>query len=144
MYLCAITHIYFCAYLSPYYINMLSFLIFILIQKAICQFCREIWRCFCIYSLSYICHIILCSVWSHRYDFNLSQQNPKSDLICIIVLPFPSAGAVGLSFLQFTNMNYMRNLSQLDYLSSLEYLSLSFSMSLQLFVTDLFAVMPAG
>lgn len=37
-------------------------------------------------------------------------QISDSDLVRITVLPYSFTGAVGLSFLQFTNMNSMRNL----------------------------------
>lgn len=74
--------------------------------------CRKVWSCVCIYTPPNIRCIVLCSLWPCGYVvlsqvklsfLNFYCHSPHS---CSIVF----SASVGLSFLQFTNMNCMRNL----------------------------------
>lgn len=72
---------------------------------------REIRSYFCIHTFSDICWTILRVIWPCWYAFMVH--------VCVLKIHFFTflrlfacliAGSVGLSFLQFTNMNSMRNL----------------------------------
>lgn len=74
--------------------------------------CRQIWSCFCFNSISNICCIVLCSIRPRRYDIVIAYFktfSPRNLIYCNGFYRLNS-GSVGLSFLQFTNMNSMRNL----------------------------------
>ena len=72
--------------------------------------CREIWSCFSIYTLPNICCIILCSLWPCRYAVVIYKCLFSFILFASQPFSYLPAGSVGLSFLQFTNMNSMRSL----------------------------------
>lgn len=84
--------------------------------------CRKVWSCICIYTLPNICCIVLRSIWPCWYVFGISSKFHYHTLLmfpyALIIVEFTSLicmlhcslGAVGISFLQFTNMNSMRNL----------------------------------
>lgn len=75
---------------------------------------REIWSCICIHTFPNICCTILHPLWPCWYVFLL---------VCLFLILYwfmqhkhiineflAVSASVGLSFLQFTNMNSMRNL----------------------------------
>ena len=76
--------------------------------------CRKVWSCVCIHTFPHICRALLHSLWPCGYVTSLSEipipLNSSSFInnyaFCFLVC----SAAVGISFLQFTNMNSMRNL----------------------------------
>ena len=75
---------------------------------------RKIWSFICINTLPPFCSCILCSVWPCGWVSPLHLCFTLSICFFSSLSPFMTiftfAASVGLSFLQFTNMNSMRNL----------------------------------
>lgn len=74
---------------------------------------RKIWSFICINTIPHFCSCILCSVWPCGWvsPFHLWFSLSMSLLPLSFLWQFSLfAASVGLSFLQFTNMNSMRNL----------------------------------
>jgi len=96
--------LFICSYsVADTYIAQLTYLLF-----------RKIWSFICINTLPHFCSSVLCSVWPCGWVSPLHQWLSLNIYFLSTSLLlwqfFLFAASVGLSFLQFTNMNSMRNL----------------------------------